>query len=90
MLFVALFKVAAGTEEERVARRLQWQYPEGMRYVAEYWLQTPEPNVIAIFEADRIEPIIQAGNAWSDVFNINVFPATTAEKGMEMARQMME
>jgi hypothetical protein len=36
MLFVALAKVKGGTMEERITRRTQWQYPQGMRVMAEY------------------------------------------------------
>lgn len=37
MLVIAMGKVKAGTLQERLARRVEWQYPEGMRVVAEYW-----------------------------------------------------
>ena len=42
MLFVALGNVRAGTLQERTARRLEWQYPEGAHVVAEYRLQTQD------------------------------------------------
>jgi hypothetical protein len=50
LLFVALLKATAGTPEERIARRAQWQYPEGMQTTAEYWLQTADPVVALVFE----------------------------------------
>ncbi len=62
---------------------------EGIHAVAEYWLQTSDPNVIAIFETDSITQIMQAETAWDDVFDISVFPAITAEEGMELAKKMM-
>lgn len=58
MLFVALLKPKAGTPQERIARRLNWQYPAGVRQVAEYWLQTSNPDVVGVFEADSIAPIM--------------------------------
>ena len=90
MLFVSLLKVRSGTLKERIARRAQWQYPEGMRMVAEYWLQTPDPNCISIAEADSIAPIMAALAEWDDVFDITVIPAITAEEGLELAKQMMQ
>ena len=90
MLFVALGKAIAGTSKERTARRMQWQYPEGMRVVAEYWLQGTDPNVITIAEADSIAPIMAAISAWDDVLDITVVPAVTAEEGLQMAQQMMK
>jgi hypothetical protein len=89
MLFVALCKVRSATERERAGRRLQWQYPEGLRVLGEYWLQTPDPNVIIIAEADDIAPLMASIGAWDDVFDISIVPAIAAEDGMELARRMM-
>jgi len=89
MLFVSLCKARAGTPKENIARRAQWQYPEGTQPVAEYWLQTTDPTVIVISEADSIAPIMAATVEWGDVFDITVVPAITAEEGLELAKQMM-
>jgi hypothetical protein len=89
MLFVALFKATGGTPKEIIARRAQWQPPEGTQPVAEYWLQTGDPVVIAIFEVDSVAPIMAMTTEWGDVFDITVVPAITAEEGLEMAKQMM-
>ena len=90
MLFVALLKVRAGTSKERVARRVEWQPPEGIRPVGEYWLQTNDPKVILICEADSIDPIFAMSAAWDDVFDITVIPAITAEEGLKLAKQMIQ
>lgn len=82
-------KIRAGTEEERITRRLQWQSPAGIRVVGEYWLQASNPNVIIICETDSVVPMMQATTAWNDVYDITVIPAITAEEGMELAKQMM-
>ena len=58
MLFVAMLKPKGGTTESRIAHRAGWQYPEGVKPVAEYWLQTGDPAVISVFEADSVEPIM--------------------------------
>ena len=89
MLFVALLTVTGGTDEERIARRAQWEYPEGTRMVAEYWLQGTDPTVISVFETDSNEAIFALTVAWSDVFDINVVPAVTSEQGLALAAQMM-
>ena len=90
MLFVALLKATASTTKERIARRAQWQYPEGIRPVAEYWLQTADPTVIGIFETDSVAPIMATLTEWGDVFDITVVPAITAEEGLQLAQQMMQ
>ena len=90
MLFVALLKATGSTTKERIARRAQWQYPEGIRPVAEYWLQTADPTVIGIFETDSVAPIMATLTEWGDVFDITVVPAVTAEEGLKLAQQMMQ
>ena len=89
MLFVALGSIRSGTAKERMARRLEWQHPEGLRPIAEYWLQG-DPTIISISEADSIEPIMAATSAWDDVISWTVLPAITAEQGLEMAKRMAQ
>ena len=88
MLFVALLKVTGGTVEERIGRRMEWQFPEGIQPVAEYWLQGVDPAVIAVFEAENNAPIMALTTAWADMFDITVVPAVTGEQGLELAKQM--
>ena len=92
MLFVSLLKRRAGaapvSPAETIARRAAWQYPEGVRPVAEYWLQTCDPEVIAVFEADSVAPVMATTMAWADLFDITVVPAITAEEGLRLAQQM--
>ena len=77
------------TFQEGGARRLQWEYPEGMTVLAEYWLETDSPKVVSIVEAESMTPFEATRMAWGDLFEIDVFPAVTAEQGMEMLRQAM-
>ena len=90
MLFVTLLSTRPGfTFQEGVAKRLQWEYPDGANVLAEYWLETEAPRVIAVVEAESMEPFGQIRMAWNEMFEIEVFPVVTAEQGMEMARQAM-
>jgi Protein of unknown function (DUF3303) len=90
VLFVALLTTrAGGTFQEGVARRLQWQYPEGANVLAEYWLETESPRVVTVIEAQSMDAFGQIRMDWGDMFEIEVFPAVTGEQGMEMARQAM-
>ena len=57
--------------------------------IAEYWLQTPDPNLISIVEADDLAQIMAGTSQWDDVFSFQVVPAVTAEQGMEIAKKMM-
>ena len=88
MLFVALLKNRAGnTFQEGVTRRMQWDYPEGANVLAEYWLETEAPRVVAVMEAESMDVFGQIRMDWGDMFEIEVFPAVTGEQGMEMARR---
>ncbi len=89
MLFVVMGKPkAASTGKERIARRVSWEYPAGMRMVAEYWPMSTEVAVIAVAEADNVASIMKSIVDWDDVFDLTVVPAMTAEQGLEMAKQM--
>ena len=91
MLFVALLKGSKTTSQEANARRLGWDYPEGgVQVVAEYWLETYDPSVVAVMEADHIGQIMLTFAQWSDLFEIAVYPAVAAEDGLEMLKQMSQ
>lgn len=63
--------------------------PPGLKLIAEYWLQTDNPRLISIVEADDIASVMAATSAWDDVFSFNVVPACTAEQGLEIAKKML-
>jgi hypothetical protein len=89
MLFIVMGKPkATSTGKERIARRVGWEYPAGMRMVAEYWPMSTEVAVIAVAEADNFASIMRAIVDWDDVFDLTVVPAMTAEQGLQMAQQM--
>jgi hypothetical protein len=89
MLFVIIGKAKAGSSgKERIARRVRWEYPAGMRMVAEYWPMSTEAAVIAVAEADDAASIMRAIVDWDDVFDLTVMPAMMAEQGLELAKQM--
>ena len=53
------------------------------------WLQTGDPIVVSILEADSFAPIMAMTTEWGDVFDITVTPAITAEDGLKLVQQMM-
>ena len=88
MLFIVLLKARPGTVQERIDRRLEWEAPEeGAQRIAEYWLQTPDPAVIVVCEADHIGQLWATFGGWNDLFDITMFPAITAEEGLELLKQ---
>ena len=89
MLFLSLARVKAGTTQERIARRMQWQYPPGMRVLGEYWPVGGEYSVVTIAEGDSIEALFAATGAWDDLFDFTITPACTAEEGLRLFQKMM-
>ena len=89
MLLALVMRAHLGTLNERYARRLQWQYPQGVTPVAEYWLHSTDPSVFAVVEVESIEPLAAIRMEWDDVFEIDVFPVVTAEEGLERLRRTM-
>ncbi len=89
MLFVTIGKAkATSTTKQRVARRLNWKYPAGMRMIGEYWTLSDDPTLITIGEVDNVAAMMSAIADWDDVFEFTVLPAMSAEEGMQIAKQM--
>jgi hypothetical protein len=60
-----------------------------MNVLAEYWIETDSPRVVSVVEAKSMASFGALRMAWGDLFEIDVFPAITADQGMEMLRQAM-
>lgn len=89
MLYIGLLKARPGTQAERIARRLEWQYPSaGMEVLAEYWLQTPDPAAIVVGRAEHIGQMWLSMAGWDEFFEISIYPAVTAMEGLEYLKQM--
>ena len=90
MLFVALLKAHPGNIEERSQRRVEWEPPEGIKVKGEYWLQTADPAVVAVFEANHISELWALFNPWNDFFDISIYPAVSADEGLDMLKQAVQ
>jgi uncharacterized protein DUF3303 len=89
MMYVIIGRAkAASTMRERIARRIDWQYPPGMKVIAEYWLMTNEPTLIAVAETEDAASIMTGMAEWDDMLDFTVVPAITAEQGFEIAKKM--
>jgi hypothetical protein len=89
MLFGLVMRARPGTLNERSVRRMQWQVPERVTIVAEYWFPTDDPSVVAIVEADNPAAVTPIRLARDDLFDTEVFTVVTSEQGLEQLRQMM-
>ena len=88
VLYGLVLRAHPGTLNESLTRRAQWQVPEGVNIVAEYWFPTNDPSVVSIVEADDPNALLPISMAWNDVFDIDIFPVTPAEEGLERLRRM--
>ena len=87
MLYAAGLDAHPGSMRERATRRLEWKHPEGLRVVAEYWLETLNPAAFVVFETDSIQHIWTLTASWADLVDVSVYPAIGAEEGLELLRQ---
>ena len=90
MLFVALLSPLPGALDDCVARRMKKPALEGAKIVAEYWLQSPNPTVIFVLEADHITQLWAVFWDWHDLVDISIYPAVGAQEGFEYLNQMIE
>jgi hypothetical protein len=90
MLYVALYcPKPSATPLESITRRMEFKPPEGIKMVAEYWLQHNNPHIIVVFEADNYAPIMAMNAKWTDIYDCTVVTAITGEEGLKLASQMM-
>ncbi len=88
MDYVALLKfrssVPAAERDAALMRRASWQYPKGIRPIAEYWPVSSAYQVVSIFSADSFEPVMEMELEWSDVCDIDIHPAVAADEGLRI------
>jgi hypothetical protein len=88
MEFVALLKfrpsVPAAERDAALMRRAGWQYPDGIKMIAEYWPLSGEYQVVTVFSAETIAPIMEIEFEWDDVFDMTVTPAVSADEGLRI------
>jgi Protein of unknown function (DUF3303) len=92
MEFVALLKfrpsVPAAERDAALMRRAGWQYPDGLKVVAEYWPMSGEYQVVSVFSAETIAPLMELEFEWNDVFDITVSPAMSADEGLRVGPEV--
>ena len=93
MIYVSTLTWKPGTSgdqmDEALKRRAQYDFPTGLKVLGEYWPAGPI-IVTLIFEVESFGPVMQFLTDWHDVFDIAVYPATTAEEGLALGREALE
>jgi hypothetical protein len=92
MEFVALMRfrpsVPAAERDAALMRRAAWQYPDGVTMIAEYWPVSGEYQVVTVFAAETVAPIMEIEFEWNDAFDISVYPAVSAEEGLRVGPEV--
>lgn len=84
------FRPSVGPAERDagLVRRTGWQYPKGIRVIAEYWPVGTTAQVVSIFSADDFASVMELVFEWNDLFDIEVNPAVSAEDGMRIGPEV--
>ena len=87
MKFVALQSLKEGVDEAKLEQllrnRAEYEFPEGIKPIAEYWGPKDSPAVISIFEADDAAPILESTVPWIDYFETtDLFPVVSVDEGL--------
>ena len=92
MDYVALLRyrssVASADRDAALLRRTTWQYPDGIRLIAEYWPMSGDVQVVSIFSSDSIAALLELEFEWGDVFDIDISPAVSAEEGLRIGPEV--
>jgi len=92
MDYVALLRfrasVPAAERDGALMRRAAWKYPEGVRVIAEYWPTAAAVQVVTIFSADSFDSLMELELEWSDVFDIDIHPAVSADEGLRIGPEV--
>ena len=92
MEFVALLRFRpsdpAAERDAALMRRAGWQFPDGLKVIAEYWPLSGEYQVVTVFSAETIAPIMEVEFEWDDVFDMTVTPAVSAEEGLRIGPEV--
>jgi len=92
MDYVALLRfrasVPAAERDGALMRRAAWKYPDGVRVIAEYWPTAAAVQVVTIFSADSFDSLMELELEWSDVFDIDIHPAVSADEGLRIGPEV--
>jgi hypothetical protein len=80
--------VSGAERDAALMRRAAWQYPAGIRPIAEYWPTASAVQVVTIFAADSFDAMMELVFEWDDVFDIDIHPAVSAEEGLRIGPEV--
>jgi hypothetical protein len=89
--YVAFLKfrpsLSAAERDGALMRRASWEYPAGMRVIAEYWPSAADIQVVSIFSVEEYGPVMELLLEWGDVFEMAIHPAVSAQDGLQIGAE---
>lgn len=93
MKFIALWSLKESVDQAKLAevmgRRADFEFPKGVRLIAEYWSSRGSPAVVSVFEADDSAALLINTVIWMDALDVDIFPVNTWEEGLEKMTQYL-
>lgn len=94
MLYVIQLRFHSHLSREQrdgaLMRRVQWQYPNNVKVLGEYWPASNDPAVLVIADTSEYEPLMEISLTWSDLFEVQVTPATEPVAGAQMGAAILQ
>ena len=81
--------VSSSERDAALGRRAGWTYPKGVKVIAEYWPMAADVQVVTIFSTDDPGAVLELELEWSDVFDIDIHPALSADDGLKVGPDVM-
>ena len=92
MDYVALLSfrpsVDGAARDAALMRRAAYTYPDGINVIAEYWPIGGPPQVVSIINTEDTAAMMQLLFEWSDVFDITILPAVSADDGLKIGPEV--
>ncbi len=86
MKFIAIWNLKPDVDQVKLAeamgRRSEWEFPEGVTLLAEYWSPQGDPVVVDVLECEDTGTLIVNTIGWVDVVESTIFPVVTWEEGL--------
>ncbi len=76
--------------DEVLMRRTEWDHPDSVEVLGEWWPASSSTAVVVAFETDDYEEIMEIDLTWGDAFEIEMSPAVTPDEGLELGPRILE
>lgn len=91
MKFMVLWNMKEGITADKITeairRRAEFNFPEGVELVEEYWTPRERPASVSIVETNDASALMAGSIYWSDYFSVDVFPVEQWQEALKKLAQ---